>query len=593
MPLGLGRLKLVPVVAAGMLAIATGISAGDLPSQFAGNLLGMVVDSLGTPQMGASVTLFDRYDRMVHREVTGADGRFGFLGLAPSSYSIRASADSLLPAMRNKIAIRAGLSSVLQIRMAAIFSSIEVKYTKPTTAMTDDWKWVLRASAATRPVTRVLAGASRGRSASAEDPAKIFTGTRGLVSLSAGDAGSLLSDSSIADFGTSFALATTMYGRNQLTVSGIFGQSLTTGMPTMGLRATYSRSDPEGLASLPEITVMAQQFYLPGRLMSAPGPGGAQAVRSSSLSYYDTVDFFGGVHLEYGSAFDAISYFDHVNRVSPYARLTTALGDAGSLAVTYSSGGSPNELYLHQYGDGADLADTIGAIASVPSFSMRSNRLALERTQNYEVGYSKVAGRRTYAISAFYESVNNGRLHVLGDLSALNAADLLPDISTTTTLLNMGHYNRNGVMASIDQKLNDNVEFGIAGGTMGGFLPTSVGTSGSAFFPRSNYPVASVNVRLIVPSAGTRIITEYEYVAGTALVPEHIFSTQRLYAEPGLNIIVRQPLPSLFGMGKLELSGDIRNLLAQGYLPLGTADGHQTMLLACPRTVRGGLNIIF
>jgi hypothetical protein len=574
-----------------MLAIATGISAGDLPSQFAGNLLGMVVDSLGTPQMGASVTLLDRYDRVVRREVTGADGRFGFLGLAPSSYSVRASADSLLPVMRNKIAIRAGLSSVLQIRMAAIFSSIEVKYTKPTTAMSDDWKWVLRASAATRPVTRALPGVQHGSSASPEDPAKIFTGTRGLVSLSAGDAGSLLSDSSIADFGTSFALATTMYGRNRLTVSGIFGQSLATGMPTMGLRATYSRSNPEGLASLPEITVMAQQFYLPGRLVSVPGPGGVEAVRASSLSYYDTVDFFGGVHLEYGSTFDAISYFDHVNRVSPYARLTTALGDAGSVAVTYSSGGNPNELYLHQYGDG-DLADTIGAIASVPSFSMRNNRLALERVKNYEVGYSKISGRRTYAISAFYESVNNGRLHVMGDLSGLNAQDLLPDISTTTTLLNTGHYNRNGVMASIDQKLNDNIEFGVAGGTMGGFLPTGA-ASGTMFFPRSNYPVASVNIRLIIPSAGTRIVSEYEYVAGTALVPEHIFSTQRLYAEPGLNIIVRQPLPSLFGMGKLELSGDIRNLMAQGYLPLGTVDGHRTMLLECPRTVRGGLNIIF
>jgi hypothetical protein len=576
-----------------MLAVATGISAGDLPSQFAGNLLGMVVDSLGTPQMGASVTLFDRYDRVIRREVTGADGRFGFLGLAPSSYSIRASADSLLPAMRNKIAIRAGLSSVLQIRMAAIFSSIEVKYTKPTTAMTDEWKWVLRASSATRPVTRALPEVLRGNSRSPEDPAKIFTGTRALVSLSAGDAGSLLSDSSIADFGTSFALATTVYGRNRVTLSGIFGQSLATGMPTMGLRATYSRSDPEGLASLPEITVMAQQFYLPSRLVNIPGPGGVEAVRSSSLSYYDTVDFFGGIHLEYGSTFDAISYFDHVNRVSPYARLTTALGNAGSLAVTYSGGGNPNELYLHQYGDGADLADTIGAIASVPSFSLRNNRLALERTQNYEVGFSKVAGRRTYAISGFYENVSNGRLHAMGDLSGLNAADLLSDISTTTTLVNMGHYNRNGLMASIDQKLNDNVELGVAGGTMGGFLPTGATSSGMTFFPRSNYPVASVNIRLIIPSAGTRIVSEYEYVAGAALVPEHIFSTQRLYAEPGLNIIVRQPLPSLFGMGKLELSGDIRNLMAQGYLPLGTVDGHRTMLLECPRTVRGGLNIIF
>jgi hypothetical protein len=46
-------------------------------------------------------------------------------------------------------------------------------------------------------------------------------------------------------------------------------------------------------------------------------------------------------------------------------------------------------------------------------------------------------------------------------------------------------------------------------------------------------------------------------------------------------------------MGKLELSGDIRNLLAQGYLPAGSVDSRRMLLSQYPRTVRGGLNIIF
>jgi hypothetical protein len=76
-------------------------------------------------------------------------------------------------------------------------------------------------------------------------------------------------------------------------------------------------------------------------------------------------------------------------------------------------------------------------------------------------------------------------------------------------------------------------------------------------------------------------------------VPQHIFSTQRLYAEPGLNMIVRQPIPSIFGMGKLEISADLRNLLAQGYLPMASSDGHRALIVQSPRAVRGGLSIIF
>jgi Carboxypeptidase regulatory-like domain len=589
--LGFSRLKLVPVVAAALLAFATTTAAGDLPFQFSGNLLGLVVDSLGTPQMGASVVLFDRYDRLVRRTLTGADGRFGFPGLAPSVYAVKISAPSLIPASRDKIAIRAGLSSVLQIRLAAIFSSVELEYTKPTAAMSDDWKWVLRASSATRVITRGLPKVAQGKSSSSENPEKIFTGTRGLLSLSAGDAGALLSESSLADFGTSFALATTMYGRTQLILSGVFGQNLNTGMPSMGVRATYSRSDTDGVSNMPEITVMAQQFYLPNHLFNYPG--GSAAVRSISINYYDTVDFSGNLHLEYGSSFEAVSYFDSLNRASPFARLTTSMGRAGSLTMTYSNGGNPNDLYIHQYGDDTDLAGALGALSSLPSFSLRDNRLELERTQNYEAGYSKVAGRRTYAVSAFYENVSDGRLNVAGDLSGLNAANLLPDISTTTTLVNIGRYNRNGVMASVDQKINDSLEFGFAAGAMGGFTPGGQPVGLPGFLERADHPVASLNIRATVPRLCTRITGEYEYAADGALVPEHIFSTQRLYAEPGLNLIVHQPLPSFLGMRRLELSADLRNMLAQGYLPMTALDGNRSMLLQAPRTVRGGLNIIF
>ena len=58
-----------------------------------------------------------------------------------------------------------------------------------------------------------------------------------------------------------------------------------------------------------------------------------------------------------------------------------------------------------------------------------------------------------------------------------------------------------------------------------------------------------------------------------------------------MNIFIRQPLPALFPW-RMEMTAELRNLLAQGYLPLGVA-GTRTILTNSPRTVRGGLSFIF
>jgi hypothetical protein len=43
----------------------------------------------------------------------------------------------------------------------------------------------------------------------------------------------------------------------------------------------------------------------------------------------------------------------------------------------------------------------------------------------------------------------------------------------------------------------------------------------------------------------------------------------------------------------MEASADLRNLLAQGYLPMYTADGQRLLLVETPRSFRGGLRFIF
>jgi len=77
-------------------------------------------------------------------------------------------------------------------------------------------------------------------------------------------------------------------------------------------------------------------------------------------------------------------------------------------------------------------------------------------------------------------------------------------------------------------------------------------------------------------------------------VPTHIFTTQNELTLPGLNFAIRQPLPSFFGIpGRLELTADLRNLLASGYTGINTGDGRRLLLVEAPRAIRGGLKFTF
>src|ERR1700694_809618 len=220
-----GRLKLASGWMAAVLLSAPAAFSAE-PMQLAGSLAGIVRDSTGVPQMGAAVYLFNHSERLILQTITNERGMFGFSLLTPDLYSVRVSLASFVPAMKQKIAVQPGMQSLLYVDLASVLSSIELVYVAPGQGalMSDDWKWALKASTATRPVLRVLPEQS------ASDPTKrdnvvggVFTDTRGLLSVSAGDPGSLGGTSTQSDLGTAFALATSVMGRNQLQVSGNVG----------------------------------------------------------------------------------------------------------------------------------------------------------------------------------------------------------------------------------------------------------------------------------------------------------------------------------------------------------------------------------
>jgi hypothetical protein len=91
---------------------------------------------------------------------------------------------------------------------------------------------------------------------------------------------------------------------------------------------------------------------------------------------------------------------------------------------------------------------------------------------------------------------------------------------------------------------------------------------------------------------GTHMIASYQWTADHRwAMPGNVYSTQAFRPMPGLNIFIRQPLPGF--ARRVEATADLRNMLAQGYLPLGVFDGQRVVLVQTPRSIRGGFAIIF
>src|SRR3954453_4541116 len=506
----------------------------DLSLPVTGNLLGSIIDSSGTPQRGATGRLFDKYEQLVARTTSNADGRFAFAAVPIDSYSLSASLASFLPASKDSIAIRAGMDSVIRIQLATLFSNIEVSYVVPNGAMTDDWKWVLRSSPATRPVTRLLEEADAG----AKPP--VFSETHAVLSLSGGDGGTAEAGEPFGDIGAGFALSTNVLGRNRIQLSGRLGDTSVSGPPTVALTATYSR-DLEGIArgSSELALAMSQVGGLVSPLSTTESAsnsvlGGYTPMRTLSLSVYQATDPTDRLHVEYGISGESVDYVQHASRISPFVRVSINAGAAGEWIAAYSDGARPDALLRHSNSArnietenmNNDRVDGNTSSARLPLLSRRHGRLKLQRTQNAEIGFRKELGSRTYAASVFRETVWNGRINVSGDLSGLEPGDLLSDSLSATSTYDIGNYRRSGYIVSADQKLGDNVNLTLAYGRMGGFgayAPSDGARNRSnSLLVENSENIAAVNVKMAVPLVGTQLSGDYGWVSHGTVIPQHV-----------------------------------------------------------------------
>lgn len=582
--------------------VAPSVCRAVQPTPLSGAIMGTVKDSAGTPQMGAAIILLNHQERVIERVITDERGEFKLLGLIPNFYSIKVTLASFVPAVKKDILVQPGMRSVLNVNLNSLFSSIQLSY--PTiengSIMSDDWKWVLRSSTPTRPVMRLVEEASVDPVTGVQNEktrTAMFSGTRGIVRVSAGDGSLVDLTGNQAGLGTAFALSTSVFGANNVQVSGNVGYGAQTGTPAAAFRTSYSRN----LAGAnPEVSLTMRQLYLPGRFSAAivGNDSAAPALRTMSASLDDHTQIAENLSVQYGFALDCVSFLDHLNYLSPYARLSYDLGNGSELEFAYTSGNArPN---LAAGADDEDLQRNLNTLALFPKISMLNGQSRVQRGQEYEIGYTRKVGSRTYQVSAYRESVSNLALSMVSPSDFFAGTDVLPDLFSGNSIFNAGNFESTGFTVAVSQNVNDHVTATVIYGSTGALTTDShelVSNSPDelrSMIHAGRRHAATTRIAATSPWTGTHLVASYQWAAGGDqrwVEPGNLYSTRSLRPMPGFNVYVRQPIPG-FG-GRIEATADLRNLLAQGYLGLNTAQGQRILLVENPRSIRGGLSFVF
>src|SRR5208282_4143450 len=217
------------VVVVMVMAVARPAWSGTVP----GAISGFVRDGSGAPQMGAAVEIMGSAAQAL-RVFTDDHGFYSVASLLPGTYSVKVTAPSFLPSLREKIGVRAGAKLMVNVTLTTLFEAIQLVPVRGGVD-DDDWKWTLR-SVANRPILRVL---EDGTTVVAQSGEAANHGLKGSVTFLAGSPGQGFGSPS--DMTAGFAVQRSLLSSGTLRLNGNVGyDSDGQGIPSAVLRTTYT-----------------------------------------------------------------------------------------------------------------------------------------------------------------------------------------------------------------------------------------------------------------------------------------------------------------------------------------------------------------
>ncbi|MGA8066122.1 MAG: carboxypeptidase-like regulatory domain-containing protein, partial [Terriglobales bacterium] len=541
---------------------------------------GYVRDNNGAPQMGAVVEIMGSAAEAL-KVFTDDRGFYSVTSLLPGTYSVKVSAPSFLPSLREKIGVRAGAKLMVNVTLSTLFEAIEMVPSRGPSD-DDDWKWTLR-SVANRPILRVLEDgttvvAQSGDSGGDHD-------LKGTVTFLGGSPGQGFGSSS--DMNAGFAVERSLLSSGTLRLNGNVGyDSDGQGVPSGVLRTTYT-SRFNGMFE-PSVAITALHLNSPD-LNNLPGA----TLQALSVTSSDRVVLGDRLEMKLGSEYQSIQFMGRVNAFKPFASADLHLTPNTVLEYQYAS--SVPNMGVEGVADdrlesaSSDLSET------APRMSITGFTPAVERAHHQEVSISQRIGKNSMQVAYYADSIADPVLTGVGEITA-ESGEVLPDIYSGTFSYQGNDFTTTGMRVVLQRKLLSDLTATLDyayGGVLDLSHPDVQLQDARDWIRAEQRHAVAAKFSGTLPRTKTRWIASYRYTGGHALTPVDVFNTSAGQSDPYFNLFIRQPIPASFFAGHMEILMDLRNLLAQGYVPVMGRDGRTLYLVQSARAVRGGVAFNF
>lgn len=548
-----------------------------------GVISGYVKDSSGEPMMGAVVDIYTSATSVGTTVFTDGEGHYQAENLPPGKYQVKVSAVSFLPSLRENVKLNSGAHVLVNLTLNTLADALKLLPPRRTKASEpDDWHWTLRSSA-NRPVLRVVEEDKNSKGlvvVSRNDSPEAATdkALKGRVAFMAGSEAEGFG--SAGDMTTAFALQKSMFSAGTFSLKGNIGA--TSGDPTGILRASYAHDFGDN--SRPTFTITYRHFAPPGAAVEN-SPYAAVEMNTS-----DSMTVAGMVDLQYGADLQSLEFAKRITAVRPHGAIRVHLSPDMVLEYRYATS-EPDTRDAKGFDSApADLSE------SGPRMALANGSAEVERARHQEVSLSRRMGKTNIQIACYADHVRNLVLTGAGDPTAYSD-DVLPDVySGTFSYAYGGVLNTAGGRVVLERKFSDDLTATMDYSIGDAVTADSPGTWQNLAQTLATSRQHSVAAKFsgYIPTAGTRWIASYKWTSGGTLSMVDAFNASPGQTDPYLSVFIRQPLPgSSLLPGKMDALIDLRNLLAQGYVPVMGQDGRTVYMVQSARSLRGGLAFTF
>jgi hypothetical protein len=547
----------------------------------AGKLSGIVRDTTGTPQMGATVEIVPEAAMKAASLglLTNMQGIFQGERITPGLYTVRVTLAGFLPTIQQHVRISAHVTTVVRVELESMFASLDQLRRQPSTASveSDDWKWVLRSASITRPVLQWADDGSTIASNASSDANAV--GPRARLDFTDGARRPGSASNLPSAPGTAFAYDLDLGGVSHLLLAGQVNyqnEIAGGGIATVWLPTGSLGTGPHSALVLRESKLGPDGPTFRGVRMEQ---GGALPLGDRAL-------------LRYGAEYVMVGMVKSATSLRPHLELDTRVTDAWQGALIFAEEpGAANPLDSDEREIGSELAAALNEFDSFPTLLWRGGRPVLEGGWHEEIAAERKLGSHgNLQVAAFHD--DNRHVAVFGRGNDLPAADYFQDYFSNGFAYDGGSSGNWGMRLAVREKISDNLEVTAIYAYAGALSPTDILNASTRDMLRDtmhNSVGGSISTKL--PRLRTKLNASYKWVGGEAVSRLDAYGESLYQMDPFLHVGVRQPLPK-FAPGRWEAIANCDNLFAQGYVSVNTQDG-RAVLVPAFRTFRGGLSVQF